>query len=61
MADCDAALVPRLGAARAASADGGVPDRLRWKLLLRRAEAYRGLGQPEVSPDTAMTQHVILL
>ena len=46
VADCDAALIPRVGGARAASADGGVPDRLRWKLLLRRAEAHKGLGRP---------------
>ena len=26
-----------------------MPDRLRWKLLVRRAEAQRGLGQPEAA------------
>ena len=64
VADCDAALAPRPAAAKARSREGkrgrkpavsaehGVPERLRWKLLIRRAEAHRGLGQPEVPTRT---------
>ena len=31
------------------SADHGLPERLRWKLLVRRAEAHRGLGRAEAA------------
>ena len=61
VADCDAALAPRPAPAKArsrggkrgrkpaVSADHGVPERLRWKLLVRRAEAHRGLGRAEAA------------
>ena len=64
VADCDAALAPRPGPRAggragsrggkrgrkpADSADHGVPERLRWKLLVRRAEAHRRLGRAEAA------------